>query len=65
MGSNDVTQKSGSRGTKIVRSSGVDNSSYDGNNKDNTMAGIANRRIKGDGYDISSSIEGGKVRKIP
>lgn len=62
--SNDVTTKGGARGSKIVKSTGVDNSSYDDNNRDNTMAGIANRRIKGDGYDISSSISDGKVRKI-
>lgn len=57
MGSNDTVTKSGSRGTKMVRSTGMDTSSY-GEKGTKSLE----PKMKGGVSDISSSIKDGKVR---
>lgn len=60
--SNNVeTTSLGYKGQKKVRSTSIDNSSYGEKN----ISGINNNAAKGNGYDISSSVVDGKVRKIP
>jgi len=57
MGNNNTVQTSGARGTKLVKQTGLDNSSYG----DKSTKGIKND-MKGGTTDISSSIKDGKVR---
>jgi hypothetical protein len=59
MASSTSKQTSGARGTKIVRATGLDHSSY-GNTG---VKWISNEGFKGSRTDISSSIKGGKVRE--
>lgn len=59
--SNDVSMGSASRGTKTIRSTGQDTSSYG----QTGTQGIKNTTSKGGVLDISSSISNGQVRKIP
>lgn len=60
MGTSDTKQTSGSRGTKIVRSTGQDASSYG----DTKTKDISNDGFGGSRNDLSSSIKGNKVRDL-
>lgn len=52
-----VMSGSGARGTKTVRSTGLDTSSYGARGTE----GISNSGFKGGRADLSNSISGGKV----